>query len=128
VVPDVTAKTLRAEIDKQVDMAATVLHTDTAMAYTRLGWKFRAHETVNHSMSEYVRGDVTTNHLEGYFSQLKRSVDGTFHHVSKEHLNRYLAEFDYRFSTRGLTDAQRVSRLMGQVHGKRLSYRPLIGR
>ena len=133
VVPDVTAKTLRAAINEEVDAAASVLHTDNAMAYTCIGWSFQGHQTVNHGMSEYVRGSVTTNHLEGFFSQLKRSVDGTFHHVSKEHLDRYLDEFDYRYSTRKLTDAQRVARLMGQVHGRRLCLpaadeRPLMWR
>ena len=59
----------------------TNLHTDTAMAYTQIGWQAASHETVNHTMSEYVRGDVTTNHAEGYFSQLKRSIDGTHHAV-----------------------------------------------
>jgi len=123
VVPNVRRETLRAAINGQVDPPATVLHTDNAMAYTRIGWKAAGHETVNHAMGEYVRGDVTTNHAEGYFSQLKRSIDGTHHHVSVEHLHRYLAEFDYRYSTRKLSDAQRMARLMGQTAGRRLTYR-----
>jgi hypothetical protein len=56
---------------------------------------------------------------------LKRSIDGTHHHVSKEHLHRYLAEFDYRYSTRKLSDSARIDRLMGRVAGRRLSYKPL---
>lgn len=59
---------------------------------------------------------------------LKRSIDGTHHHVSREHLARYLAEFDYRWSTRKLNDTARTKRLMGQVAGRRLTYRPLTGR
>ncbi len=61
--------------------------------------QFAGHEYVDHSSHEYVRGDVTTNHAEGYFSQMKRSIDGTHHHVSREHLDRYLAEFDFRYNT-----------------------------
>ncbi len=125
VIPDVTAKTLRSAIEREVDLPNTVLHTDEHKPYTRLGWKAARHETVTHSMSEYVRDGVTTNHAEGYFAQLKRSVDGTFHHVSREHLHRYLAQFDYLYSTRKLSDSARMTRLMGQVPGRRLTYRPL---
>jgi transposase-like protein len=123
VVADVQGSTLRAAIEAEADLPATVLHTDNAMAYTKIGWKAAGHESVNHRMSEYVRGDVTTNHAEGYFSQLKRSIDGTHHRVSAEHLHRYLAEFDYRYSPRKISDTRRMERLMGQVGGRRLAYR-----
>jgi len=69
-----------------------------------------------------VRDGVTTNHAETYFSQLKRSLDGTYHHVSVEHLDRYLAEFDYRYTTRLLTDSQRTERTVMQTAGRRLMY------
>lgn len=75
-----------------------------------------------------MRGEVTTNHVEGYFSQLKRSIGGTHHHVSPEHLHRYLAEFDFRYSTHEITDTARMNKLAGQVAGKRVSYRPVTGR
>ena len=68
---------------------------------------------------------MTIDQDEGYFSQLKRSLDGTHHHVSREHLERYLAEFDYRYTTRKLSDSQRMQRMIDQVAGRRLSYRPL---
>jgi hypothetical protein len=128
VVPNVRGKTLRAAIEREADLPATVLHTDNAQTYIPIGWKAAGHESVNHVMSEYVRGDVTTNHAEGYFSQLKRSIDGTHHAVSREHLHRYLAQFDYLYSTRKLSDTQRVARLMGQTGGRRLTYRPLTVR
>ena len=54
---------------------------------------------VNHRIGEYVRGDVSTNQAESYFAQLKRSLDGTHHHVSRVHLHRYVAEFDFRYTT-----------------------------
>jgi transposase-like protein len=128
VVPDVTGATLRKVIAEQVDMAASTLHTDAGKQYRPLGQEFAEHEFVDHSEREYVRGAVTTNPAEGYFSQLKRSLDGTHHHVSREHLPRYLAEFDFRYSTRKLTDADRLQRVVDQADGRRLSYKPLTER
>ena len=79
---------------------------------------------VNHGEEEYV-GPMgqTTNQAENFFSQLKRSIDGTHHRVSVEHLPRYLIEFDFRYSTCKMSDERRVQRLMGQVDGRRLSYK-----
>jgi transposase-like protein len=128
VVADVTGATLRKVMAEQVDMAGSVLHTDALNAYLPIGAEFIEHQSVNHSDGEYVRGDVTTNQAEGYFSQLKRSIDGTHHHVSREHLPRYLAEFDFRYSTRRITDTARMAKLVDQVEGRRLSYKPLTGR
>ncbi|MBW3537068.1 MAG: IS1595 family transposase [Actinobacteria bacterium] len=131
VVPDVTGATLRKAIAEQVDMSQTVLQTDELKSYYVLRPELAGHETVNHSEDEYVRYEdgrvITTNRVEGYFSQLKRSLDGTHHHVSVEHLPRYLAEFDFRYSTRKISDGQRMERVMGQVAGRRLTYRPLTG-
>lgn len=64
---------------------------------------------------------MTTNPVENYFSQLKRSIDGTHHHVSVQHLHRYLAEFDYRYTHRKDTDTVRMHRLMKRV-SRRLTY------
>ncbi len=99
--------------------------TDGWRAYQQVGPEFDAHQTVDHSAGEYVRDGWTANAVEGYFSQLKRSINGTHHHVSTEHLPRYLAEFDYRYSTRGLTDDLRMRGLVQQTGGRRLSYKPL---
>jgi transposase-like protein len=123
VVPDVTGATLRKAIAEQVDMGGSVLHTDSLNSYITLGREFLRHEAVNHTDGAYVRGDVTTNHVESYFSQLKRSLDGTHHHVSSEHLNRYLAEFDYRYSTRKMDDTHWLQSLMSRTGGRRLSYK-----
>jgi len=127
VIPNVTGENLKRVIEENVSMPHSILHTDSETGYLQVGQRFAGHHSVNHHVREYVRGDVTTNQVENYFSQLKRSLDGTFHHVSREHLPRYLAEFDFRFSTRDLTDAQRMQRLIGRSGGKRLSYRPLTG-
>jgi transposase-like protein len=125
VVPDVTGENLRHALATHIDPKLTELHTDQHPAYRRLADElgFAGHSTVDHSKGEYVSGDVTTNHAEGYFSQLKRSLDGTHHHVSREHLPRYLAEFDYRYSTRKLSDTERMRQTLGQVAGRRLTYR-----
>jgi hypothetical protein len=71
---------------------------------------------------------VTTNAAETYFSQLKRSLDGTHHSVSVEHLDRYLAEFDFRHSTCKDSDTERMSMLVGRVGGRRLMYSEPPGR
>jgi hypothetical protein len=81
------------------------------------------HGAVNHTIGEYVRQGVSTNKAENYFSQLKRSLDGTHHHVSVEHLPHYLSEFDFRYSNRKLTDTQRMNYLMRRVGGRRLTYK-----
>jgi transposase-like protein len=127
IVPNVTGATLRKAIEQHVDPVGSELHTDKWAGYLPVGRQFDHHYSVDHRAEEYVRGDVTTNHIEGFFSQLKRSLDGTHHHVSEEHLPRYLAEFDFRYTTRHLDDTRRMERLFGQVGGRRLSYRPLTG-
>jgi transposase-like protein len=124
VVANVRGATLREAIERQVDLRSTYLHTDEASGYVRIGWKAAGHETVVHARSQYVgKGGATTNHVEGFFSQLKRSLDGTHHAVSVEHLSRYLGEFDYRYSTRKMSDTQRLADLVGRVAGRRLTYR-----
>ena len=128
VVPDVTGHSLRKVISEQVDMTNSHLETDEGVWYKPLGREFASHQTVNHSDDEYVRGTVSTNRVEGYFSQLKRSIDGTHHHVSQEHLPRYLAEFDFRYSTCKMTDGDRLQKMVDQTAGRRLTYKPITDR
>jgi len=82
---------------------------------------------LNHSIEEYVRGGFWhTNTIEGYFSILKRGIVGTYHHVSQQHLKRYLAEFDYRYNERqalGISDSERMAKSVAGIVGKRLTYR-----
>ena len=125
VVPDVTAKNLLPAILEVMDPKRTHLHTDSAMAYRQMAPDFAAHEYVNHSVGEYVRGNVSTNLNEGYFSQLKRSLDGTHHHVSVQHLQRYLHQFDWLYTHCKATDTERLRLLLGNVGGRRLTYKPL---
>lgn len=123
IVPDVTGDTLRKAIAGQVDMRPSVLHSDEAHAYKVLSDEFSDHIAVNHSKGEYVRHGAGTNALESFFAQLKRSIDGTHHHVSTMHLDRYLAEFDFRYSTRKMTDAERTQTLINRAAGRRLAYK-----
>jgi len=130
IVPTVTGANLGEVLRDNVTFRDTLLHTDQHRAYLAVGAQMGlGHDTVNHDFGEYVNptSNASTNHVEGFFSQLKRSVDGTHHHVSVEHLPRYLAEFDYRYSYRQDTDTERMRRLTNQVTGRRLSYRPLVG-
>ena len=76
-----------------------------------------------YGIREYVRGDVTTNTVEGFFSLLKRGVYGTFHSVSKKHLHRYVAEFEFRYNGRYLDDGARTVLAIKKAEGKRLMYR-----
>jgi transposase-like protein len=129
VIPDVSSATLEKALTEQVHVRFSTLYTDENHAYRRVGRQFLAHETVNHSEDEYVRRIpgrvVSTNRAESFFAQLKRSIDGTHHHVSRKHLHRYLAEFDYRHSTRDVSDGARMANLVSRVGGRRLTYRPL---
>jgi len=122
-VANVTGDSLRGVIRDNVDRAAHI-RTDAFQSYRGLDREFASHETVTH-MDEWVRGDIHTNTVEGYFSILKRGINGVYHHVSEAHLPRYLAEFDYRYNTRtkvGYTDEQRTVRALKQTEGKRLRY------
>ena len=122
-VPTITGETLRQVIAEHTPLASARLYTDSSLAYRTVTPAVREHQTVNHNVGEYVRGDVSVNRAENFFSQLKRSIDGTHHHISKAHLHRYLTEFDFRYSTCDMSDAARMGRLMGQVGGRRLAYR-----
>lgn len=108
-------------------MASTLPNTDEGRGYKRLTVELAAHRTVNHAEDEYARYEagemVSTNQAENFFSQLKRSIDGTHHHVSTEHLPRYLAEFDFRFTTRKMSDSERTRLAIQRSEGKRLRYR-----
>jgi transposase-like protein len=122
VIPDVKPDNLRSVLMEQTDPKTTHLHTDTSAQYKVLGKDFASHEAVNHMVREYVRGDVSTNQAESYFSQLKRSLDGTHHHVSRVHLHRYVTEFDFRFSTCKLADSERMAKIIAGTTGRRLTY------
>lgn len=121
-IADVTAKTLRPILESHIKTDAKVYSDDGGSRVTR---EFAGHESVNHSIGEYVRGDVYTNTIEGYFSILKRGITGTYHHVSQQHLKRYLGEFDFRYNERsglGVNDTDRAAKAIAGAVGKRVTY------
>lgn len=122
-VPNVTAKTLRPLMDEQI-AGDTRTVSDDGGARARHGEP--NHHSVNHSIGEYVRGDIHTNTIESYFAIMKRGITGVYHHVSAQHLKRYLGEFDFRYNERQallVTDAERATKAVRGVVGKRLTYR-----
>jgi len=111
VIPNVTAATLKSAVNDLVDKSAT-LHTDELMQYRTIGREYAGHEAIRHKSKQYVRADgMTTNTVESFFALLKRGIVGTYHHVSEAHLQRYVNEFDFRFSNRkslGVNDFERA--------------------
>jgi transposase-like protein len=115
-------KNVRDHLVKHLDGRSRLV-TDGSTVY-----KFQTdkHESVDHSKYEWARGDVHTNTLEGFFSIFKRGLVGVFQHIDKKHLDRYLAEFDFRMNTRaklGIDDAQRTGIAVEGFAGKRLMYK-----
>jgi transposase-like protein len=127
-IPNVTAKTLRPIMQEQIAEATRTI-SDDGGARARHGSP--DHHSVSHSINEYVRGDIHTNTIESYFAIMKRGIAGVYHHVSAQHLKRYLAEFDFRYNERmalDVTDAERTVKAVSGVVGKRLTYRNPHGR
>ena len=112
------------EVRRNVRHGATV-YTDEARAYSGLA-RSHAHEAVDHSV-DYVVREVHTNGLENFWALLKRSLSGTYVAVAPFHLFRYVSEQVFRFNTRKWSDAQRFRAVLGQVIGRRLTYRFLAG-
>jgi transposase-like protein len=122
VMKPVTGKNIRKVLVDNVAPNATVM-TDESNIYAWPLQVFASHEHVNHRTGEYARGAAHINSAEGYFSQLKRSIDGTHHWVSEKHLARYLANFDWMYNTRDAKDAQRATMTLMRTAGKRLYYK-----
>ena len=120
--PQLRKKAVQKIMLENIDRSARLI-TDQWTFYVNIGKPFSAHERVDHSMLEYVRGDVYTNTVEGFFSLIKRGIYGNFHSVSKKHLHRYLGEFAFRYNTRDLGDGERVVKAIKSANGKRLTYK-----
>ena len=127
VLNDVSAVNVREVIEEVADLPNIDLSTDGGSAYRHSGPQARSHVAVDHKWGEYVRNGRGTNPVESFFSQLKRSIDGTHHNVSRVHLQRYLDEFGFRHNTHKLTDAERMAIYYRQLNGKRLTYKPVQG-
>ena len=104
----------------------TAMVRDEWSGYFSLGDHFASHESVSHKADEYVRGDVHTNTVEGYYSVFNRGMKDVYQHCSEKHLHRYVAEFDFRYNNRsklGVEDSERAVRAMKGIIGKRITYR-----
>jgi transposase-like protein len=131
VIPDVKRETLQAEILKQIEKGSTV-YTDCGVGYDSLAAREYIHETVNHT-KEYVRGQVSTQGLENFWSLLKRGLTGTYVAVEPFHLDAYVDEQVFRYNNRAtkdnpLTDYDRFMLALSQISGKRLTYAELTGK
>jgi transposase-like protein len=119
---DLRTDTIHRVLRENADTKSRLM-TDEGTAHN---FEFASHEKVKHGSYEYARGDVTTNTVEGFFSVFKRGMRGTYQHCGPQHLQRYLNEFDFRYSNRaalGVNDADRASLAMKGAVGKRLTYR-----
>ena len=120
VITDVSAATLKGAIKELVAPTARVI-TDEHRSYHGLSKSFSGgHYVIHHARHEYVQGDVYTNTAESSFALIKRGLMGIYHAVSKKHLPRYLAEFDFRWNNRKLNDGERTDLIVQNAAGKRL--------
>jgi transposase-like protein len=125
VVDDLRPATVKPILAANIAREAS-LFTDEAGHYVKLGASFADYQFTQHGRDEYVRGIVHTNTVEGYFSVFKRGMKGVYQHCGKQHLHRYLAEFDFRYNNRvklGVKDTMRTEKALAGIAGKRLTYR-----
>lgn len=129
VLANVTAANLRKNIDELVKDKSGTLMTDENKAYRMIGRQFEGgHKTVEHGIYEYAKPDGShINTAESSHALIKRGVYGNFHHVSKQHLQRYLDEFDFRWNHRDVDDVERTLALIKATDGKRLTYQQPAG-
>ena len=127
VVEHTDSKTLIPFIESHAEFGATV-YTDDATAYNSLSNLLNGyrHESVKHSVSEYVRDQAHTNGIESFWSMLKRAHKGTFHNISPKHLGRYVEEFAGRQNVRELDTIQQMEHIAGGLLDKRLRYVDLV--
>ena len=121
--------TIMTKIQKTVQSGSTI-YTDEHGAYKRLPKKRDAHESLNHSANEYVKGLAHTNGIESACAVLKRGLEGTFHHASVKHLDRYLNEFTFRLNEENcqVDTKDRMAALFGAMPGKTMTYAGLTGK
>ncbi len=124
-VDNLDRETVRNILVRNTDRNSTLM-TDEANHYKKPGKEFKRHFSVNHSKGEYANGFVSTNTVEGYFGIFKRGMKGVYQHCGEQHLQRYLTEFDFRYSNRAALDVddnERARKALKGISGKRLTYR-----
>jgi transposase-like protein len=117
------AATLQGFVVDNTDVRAMV-YTDEHRSYVGMG---RRHETVRHSVGEYVRQQASINGMESFWAMLRRGHNGTYHHFSVKHLGRYVGEFEGRHNNRPLDTAEQMGRMVRRSEGRHLPYAALIG-
>lgn len=123
-----SAKSIEPILRAHVSTNATLM-TDGARFYRPFRYKFAGHRHVDHAVGEYVNKDdasIHTNTIEGFFGIFKRGMKGVYQHCGSQHLQRYLAEFDFRYTNRiatGVNDDDRADLALRGIEGKRLTYR-----
>jgi len=123
VVPDVSSKTLKNAIRENVELSSRII-TDEWRSYNGIGKEYEGgHFSVNHGRYEFDRDGINTNTAESFFALFKRSIYGTWHHISKKHIHRYSIELEYRWNRRKNTDSFRTKDLLSSIIGKRMSYK-----
>lgn len=120
--PRVTSENLKTALSAHAAPEAELM-TDDYYAYRSVGAQQKRHGVVKHANKEYVRGNDHTNTIEGFFSLLKRGINGVYHHVGRGHLGRYCDEFAFRYEHRKVSDGERAGLLVKGGDGKRLTYR-----
>lgn len=126
VTTDMNLEVMRDAVWRNVEQGSTI-HTDDALVYDGIGELFYRHDSVNHTMRQYRRGNVTTNGIESVFAVLKRGIIGVFHQVSAKHLGRYVHEFSFRLNEGNVVrpTVARLDSFIAAVAGKRLTYERL---
>jgi transposase-like protein len=122
VMTTVTGETVKAAIREMVEPTSFIM-TDELSIYNGLAAEYAGHEKVRHSRKEYARGLVSTNTVESSFALVKRGITGIYHNVSKEHLGRYIDQFDFLWNNRKLNDGERTVLAIRGAEGKRLMYK-----
>ena len=121
VASDTTAEALQGFVLENTGDGTTV-YTDDHTSYTGLP----KHDTVKHSVGEYVKGQAHINGVESFWATLKRGYYGVYHQMSKEHLHRYVSEFARRHNARELDTEKQMGKLITNGRNRRLRYQDLI--
>lgn len=122
VVDNLKSATIAPIIRTNIDREAKLM-TDEARHYIVVGREYADHQVVQHQRGEYGRGETHTNTIEGFFGIFKRGMKGVYQHCGEKHLHRYLAEFDFRYTERKVSDFERASLALMGIQGRRLTYR-----
>ena len=126
VIKNRTIQEIQGEIFQRVEVGSTI-YTDDHLSYSGMDGLFFRHDTVNHAAGEYTRGPVHTNGIESVWAVLKRGLHGVYHHASKKHLGRYVAEFSWRLNEGNVKrhSLERLASFVDAIVGKRLTYKQL---